>query len=485
MDITLWVLAPEVTSHSQWTISWTFWSWGIDGETNVGPLLFGPHLADMGLDSTQATPWTWTIPAPAVSSSKTTGTRIGGGGAPDSSRSPPASSTSRSRTGRGGTRRVTSAVLASGWLDRCTSQAIVQSPSGGICRPAYQRLGLIAKVPSAVASGRPGTETKKRTAVIPPTLPGSSSTSGRGRRGHVHPTNDSVATSAPTASGTRTTSSQLMLQTAHASTSPGPPLPAAPRGPRRDPNQRRPLDASEFLSGHLASTGRRGGRPAGDVGSGAVTDLAYTVRRSPRARRVRVTVEPDGVEVVLPRRAAQREAAAAVAELRPWIERRLGELERARAALARPAGHVPYLGELLRLAPEPGRSRAHRRGDELLVPAGDWRPAAERWYRRAARAEVAARLDDATARTGRPYTALTIRGQRTRWASCSPTGAMSFNWRLLLAPDPVLDYVVWHEVCHLEVCDHSPRFWALLERRWPRYREDRRWLRRYGAALAL
>ena len=48
---------------------------------------------------------------------------------------------------------------------------------------------------------------------------------------------------------------------------------------------------------------------------------------------------------------------------------------------------------------------------------------------------------------------------------------MSFNWRLLLAPEPVLDYVVWHEVCHLEVMDHSPRFWALLERRCPDYRE--------------
>ncbi len=55
---------------------------------------------------------------------------------------------------------------------------------------------------------------------------------------------------------------------------------------------------------------------------------------------------------------------------------------------------------------------------------------------------------------------------------------MSFNWRLLLAPERVLEYVVWHEVCHLEVLDHSPRFWALLERHWPGYREERDWLRR-------
>ncbi len=62
---------------------------------------------------------------------------------------------------------------------------------------------------------------------------------------------------------------------------------------------------------------------------------------------------------------------------------------------------------------------------------------------------------------------------------------MSFNWRLLLAPERVLEYVVWHEVCHLEVLDHSPRFWALLERHWPGWREERGWLARHGATLVL
>ena len=101
----------------------------------------------------------------------------------------------------------------------------------------------------------------------------------------------------------------------------------------------------------------------------------------------------------------------------------------------------------------------------LLVPAGDARPALERWYRRRARAEIAPRLDAAVARAGTRYAGLTIRAQRTRWASCSSTGAMSFNWRLLLAPPEVLDYVVEHEVCHLEVMDHSPAFWRLLAKR--------------------
>jgi predicted metal-dependent hydrolase len=215
-------------------------------------------------------------------------------------------------------------------------------------------------------------------------------------------------------------------------------------------------------------------------------DISYSVRRSDRARRVRVRVDPhDGVEVVLPRRAPERAAAAAVQELRPWIERRLAELAGARAAIEQRRGRLPYLDAELTLVPQPGRSRVHRRGSLLLVPPGDARPAIERWYRRAARAEVSARLDAATADVGTRYRSLTIRGQRTRWASCSPDGAMSFNWRLLLAPTEVLDYVVWHEVCHLEVLDHSSRFWSLLASRWPDYRTHAAWLSHNGATLVL
>src|SRR3954449_1523899 len=214
--------------------------------------------------------------------------------------------------------------------------------------------------------------------------------------------------------------------------------------------------------------------------------IDYTIRRSDRARRVRVTVHPEGeVEVTLPRRAREREAAAAVAELRPWIERRLAEAAVVRAKLAERGATVPFLGEALRLAAEPGRPRAHRRGDVLHVPAGDARAAIERWYRRMARAEVVPRLDEACEAIGVEYASVRIGNQRTRWGSCSTTGAMSFNWRLLLAPEDVLDYVVWHEACHLAHLDHSPRFWALLERHRPGYREQKTWLRRHGATLTL
>lgn len=214
-------------------------------------------------------------------------------------------------------------------------------------------------------------------------------------------------------------------------------------------------------------------------------EIPYRIRRSDRARRVRVRVDEQGVEVVLPRRAAAREAAAAVRELGPWIERKVAELRRTQARVAARGMTLPYLDETLVLRPEPARTRVHRVGGTLLVPAGDHRPALERWLRRRAREEIAPRLDRATAIAGTRYTRLTIRGQRTRWASCSAAGAMSFNWRLMLAPSAVLDYVVWHEVCHLEVMDHSPRFWALLERRCPDYRAHQTWLREHGGTLVL
>ena len=183
-------------------------------------------------------------------------------------------------------------------------------------------------------------------------------------------------------------------------------------------------------------------------------------------------------------------------EKRPWIERTLRRMreseEQFPPARLCDGGEVPYLGERLSLAVrmEPSRSRAHvsRSGSELTVRLGPETPllsALEAWYRRRARIEVAPRLDAAVERAGRSYDSLQIRGQRTRWASCSTTGAMSFNWRLLLAPAEILDYVVEHEVAHLDVQDHSRRFWRLLESRWPEWRVHEAWLRRHGHALRL
>jgi predicted metal-dependent hydrolase len=229
-----------------------------------------------------------------------------------------------------------------------------------------------------------------------------------------------------------------------------------------------------------------------------VTAIPYRIRHSPRARHARILVDGDGVEVVVPRRFPLGEVESFVAEKQGWIERTLRRMRESQAELP-PAriedgGEVPYIGERLplRVRVERGRSRAHvvRRADGLHVAVA--RPgcqplleALERWYRSRARAEIGTRLDAAAARAGVAYTGLQIRGQRTRWASCSAGGSMSFNWRLLLGPPEILDYVVEHEVAHLAVHDHSERFWSLLAARCPDWRERERWLRQHGHALRL
>ncbi len=237
-------------------------------------------------------------------------------------------------------------------------------------------------------------------------------------------------------------------------------------------------------------------RPKGGLSSAAVTTFAYRIRRSNRALHARIQVDAEGVEVVVPNHFPLRNVETFVQEKRPWIERTLRRI-RESEALFPPArlcdgGELPYLGERLSLAVrvEGSRTRAQvaRRGSGLTVKLGPDTPlvhALEAWYRRRARAEVAARLDAAVERAGRSYSRLQIRGQRTRWASCSTSGAMSFNWRLLLAPAEILDYVVEHEVAHLDVQDHSPRFWRLLASRCNAWREHEQWLRRHGHALRL
>jgi predicted metal-dependent hydrolase len=227
-----------------------------------------------------------------------------------------------------------------------------------------------------------------------------------------------------------------------------------------------------------------------------VAAVPYRIRRSDRARHARILVGGEGVEVVVPRRFPLRDVEPFIEEKRPWIERTLRRMRESESEFPPPrledGGEVSYLGERLTLAvrEDARRTRSHvaRRGGELrvaLARGGSLVAALEAWYRRRARHEVAARLDAAVARAGTTYKGLQIRGQRTRWASCSSSGAMSFNWRLLLAPAEILDYVVEHEVAHLQVHDHSQRFWKLLASRSPRWREHERLLRRHGHSLRL
>jgi predicted metal-dependent hydrolase len=104
-------------------------------------------------------------------------------------------------------------------------------------------------------------------------------------------------------------------------------------------------------------------------------------------------------------------------------------------------------------------------------------PAIERHLRRLATEELPRRLTELAAAHGRAVAGVTIRAQRTRWGSCSPTGRISLNWRLIQLPPSVRDYVLLHELTHLIHLNHSRRFWRELERVCPWHGEARGWLR--------
>ena len=106
-------------------------------------------------------------------------------------------------------------------------------------------------------------------------------------------------------------------------------------------------------------------------------------------------------------------------------------------------------------------------------------------YRKAAREYFPKRVSHYARMLGVTYGKISIRDQKTRWGSCSSEGNLSFNWRLILAPPDVLDYVVIHELCHRKEMNHSKEFWALVESLMPEYKERRKWLRENGNNLTL
>jgi len=238
-------------------------------------------------------------------------------------------------------------------------------------------------------------------------------------------------------------------------------------------------------------------------------DVPYTLRRSPQARRLRVVIHPErGVVVTLPtvarlgRGGADRVVRDFLAEREPWLRRHLDRHAVTRARLDdRPELNdgrlVPYLGLPHRVhvtaAPAGVRATSVSRvggddGDELLVEVGprDGRETSEileAWFRERARAAVTSAVERHAAGLLVIPASITIRDTTSRWGSCSRKGALSFSWRLVLAPPAVLDSVAAHEVCHLRVFGHGPKFWALLETRVPDYVTWRRWLKRHAPEL--
>ncbi len=215
-------------------------------------------------------------------------------------------------------------------------------------------------------------------------------------------------------------------------------------------------------------------------------DIEVAIRRSARARRIAIRVDQaiGGAELVLPPRASKRDGIAFLKERADWLVDRLGALP---AFVPFGDGVVlPYRGVDHLISHEPSARRGVWSEAGRICVSGQADYLARRlhdWLRRDARAAVSPLVVEKAARLGRRAGRISIRNQKSRWGSCSSTGNLSFNWRLVLAPPEVLDYVVAHEVGHLAQPNHSPAFWTVVDRLSEYTDFGRAWLRENGADL--
>ena len=212
--------------------------------------------------------------------------------------------------------------------------------------------------------------------------------------------------------------------------------------------------------------------------------VEIVLKRSARARRFSLRVSRlDGrVTLSLPARAREAEAMAFARAQEGWIRETLADMpQRAGVGIG---SVLPVEGRLLLLAPGAGRA-VRVEGDSLLIP-GDPAQAGARagaFLRALARDRLVVASDRYAAMIGRQVARVTLRDTRSRWGSCAQDGALMYSWRLIMAPASVLDYVAAHEVAHMQEMNHSAAYWAVVDRLYPGWQVQRKWLHAEGQAL--
>lgn len=223
-----------------------------------------------------------------------------------------------------------------------------------------------------------------------------------------------------------------------------------------------------------------------------LTGLPAPLELRESARATRMTLRVDAgrglVQVVVPVGVSEADALRFVGRHDGWVRARIAALP---PALPFADGTVvPFLGVDHVIRHLPDLRGATRREDGAILVGGRTEHVGRRvrdFLMAEARRELAERARQKAATIGARVAAVTVRDTRSRWGSCSATGRLSFSWRLILTPEPVLDYVVGHEVAHLKEMNHSARFWALCARLTADLNPDvavpRNWLKTNGARL--
>lgn len=234
------------------------------------------------------------------------------------------------------------------------------------------------------------------------------------------------------------------------------------------------------------------------------TVISYSIRRSLRAKHVNISVGAAGVEIVAPVSLDDCEIIALVEKKREWI---LNKYEIYRDRLVQIKSEREFISDemlllmgkdypLMVIEGEGRYTSANFKDDQFLVYINKDIPLEERresikrkleqWYISKAKKIIHERLELYIDKIGPvKINSVRFKNQKTRWGSCSQRGNLNFNWRLIMAPIYIVDYVVVHELCHLSLMNHSKEFWQLVGNQIPDYKERRKWLKENGLKLRM
>jgi len=219
-------------------------------------------------------------------------------------------------------------------------------------------------------------------------------------------------------------------------------------------------------------------------------ELSYEVRHSDEATEPRIDVDIHGVRVVLPENSTM-EPEELLSENAAWVINKKQKYDNYREQVPNrefePGETFPYLGEEYEIVVEKRPSSETAENDLRLaehhVEQTSIKRALETFYRRKAREYFEKEADQLTNEMGVEYDKIEIRNQRTKWGSCSTSGTLGLNWRLMMAPPDVVAYILVHELAHLREQNHTDKFWSIVAEYDPEYQDHAEWLEKNGTRL--
>ncbi|MHC1785089.1 MAG: M48 family metallopeptidase [Anaerolineaceae bacterium] len=225
--------------------------------------------------------------------------------------------------------------------------------------------------------------------------------------------------------------------------------------------------------------------------------LEYQVRFSKRSRKSRIKVDLEGIEVVLPEHTHCDYAERMMREYSDWVLRKVALFEeirkRQQSQNVQSDKILLFHGKPMKVLADPYQSNGKAEkirieANRIILPVNGHSKAKAALFlqnhlKEQARLEINSLVMSFSEKMGTPFNRITIRDQRTRWGACSARKSLSFNWRLVMAPPEVTEYVIIHELAHLLEMNHSIRFWKIVEKYCPDYKKRRLWLKKNGHLL--